>query len=102
MAWSESEFEESMPNTRTQTNMHLSLISCNLLAQMYICTAELATWGVSPDVNCSMDLVLSCVNFTLSLLEGFSCILYHPQECFTEKHCSVRNSLNPKKKYIFE
>ncbi len=28
MAWSGSEFEESMPNTRTQTNMHSGLTSC--------------------------------------------------------------------------
>ncbi len=44
MAWSGSEFEESMPNTRTQTT------SRNLLLQAYICAAELATWGVGPDV----------------------------------------------------
>ncbi len=25
--------------------------TCNLLAQTYICTAELATWGVGPDVS---------------------------------------------------
>ncbi len=50
MVWSESEFEESVPYTRTQTNMHLSLTSRNLLARTYICTAELVTWGVGPDV----------------------------------------------------
>ncbi len=44
MAWSGSEFDESMPNTRTQTT------SCNLLLQTYICVAELATWDVGPDV----------------------------------------------------
>ncbi len=44
MAWSGSEFEESMPYTRTQTT------SRNLLLQTYICAAELATWGVGPDV----------------------------------------------------
>ncbi len=32
IAWSESEFEESMPNVHTQTNMHV-------LARMYICAA---------------------------------------------------------------
>ncbi len=41
--------EDSMPNTRTQTSMHLSLTSHNLLARTYICVAELATWGVCPD-----------------------------------------------------
>ncbi len=46
MAWPGNEFEESMPNTRTQTT------SRNLLLQTYICTAGLATWGVGPDVNC--------------------------------------------------
>ncbi len=52
-AWSESDFEESMPNTHTQTDMHLSLTSRNSLAWTYIhvCAAELATWGVGPDVN---------------------------------------------------
>ncbi len=45
MAWSGSEFEESMPNTRTQTT------SRNLLLQTDICAAELATWGVGPDVK---------------------------------------------------
>ncbi len=44
MAWPGSEFEESVPNTRTQTT------SRNLLLQMYMCAAELATWGVGPDV----------------------------------------------------
>ncbi len=43
--------EESMPNTRTQTNMNLSLTSRNLLARTYICAAELATWGVGLDVK---------------------------------------------------
>ncbi len=38
-------------STRTQTNMHLSLTSRNLLAQTYICAAELATWGVGPDFS---------------------------------------------------
>ncbi len=33
-----------MPNTCTQTT------SRNLLLQMYMCAAELATWGVGPDV----------------------------------------------------
>ncbi len=47
-----SEFEESMPSTRTQTT------SCNLLLQTYICTAELATWGVGPDV-CNDELLLT-------------------------------------------
>ncbi len=50
MAWFESEFEESMPNTRTQTNMHLSFTSHNLLARTYICAAKPANWGVGPDV----------------------------------------------------
>ncbi len=44
MAWSGGEFEEPMPGTRTQTT------SRNLLLQTYICAAELATWGVGPDV----------------------------------------------------
>ncbi len=43
MAWSESEIEDSVPNTRTQTKMHLSWT--------YIRTAELAIWGVGPDVK---------------------------------------------------
>ncbi len=34
-----------MPNTRTQATKR------NLLQQTYICAAELATWGVGPDVN---------------------------------------------------
>ncbi len=38
MAWSATKFEESMPNTHTQTNMHLSLTSRNLLAWTYIRT----------------------------------------------------------------
>ncbi len=42
MAWPGNEFEESMPNTRTQTTPR------NL---PYICAAGLATWGVGPDVN---------------------------------------------------
>ncbi len=52
MAWSGSEFEETMAKTRTQTT------SRNLLLQTYIhvhvCAAELApiaTWGVGHDVN---------------------------------------------------
>ncbi len=45
MAWYGSEFEESMPNTHTQTTSH------NLLLQTYMCAAELATWGVGPDVD---------------------------------------------------
>ncbi len=45
MAWSGSEFEESMTSTRTQTT------SRNLQLQTYTCAAELATWGVGPDVN---------------------------------------------------
>ncbi len=45
MAWTGSEFGESMPNTRTQTNMHLSFTSRNLLAWTYIYAAKLATWG---------------------------------------------------------
>ncbi len=39
-----SEFEESMPNTRTQTT------SRKLLLQTYICATDLATWAVGPDV----------------------------------------------------
>ncbi len=31
--------------------MHLSLTSRNLLAWTYICAAELATWGVGPNIN---------------------------------------------------
>ncbi len=45
MAWPGNEFEESMPNTRTQTT------SRNLLLQTYIRAAGLATWGVGPDVT---------------------------------------------------
>ncbi len=45
IAWSGSEFEQSLPNTRTQTT------SRNLLLQTYICAAELTTWGVGPDVK---------------------------------------------------
>ncbi len=37
-----------MPTLRTQTNLHLSLTSHNLLARMDTCKAELATWGVGP------------------------------------------------------
>ncbi len=42
LAWSESKFEKSMPNTHTQTT------SRNLLLQTNICAAELATCGVGP------------------------------------------------------
>ncbi len=49
MAWSGNEFEGSMPNTRTQTTMHLSLTTHNLLDWTDICVDELATWGVGPD-----------------------------------------------------
>ncbi len=45
MAWSGCEFEESMPSTRTQTTSRNFI-----LLQTYICAAELATWGVGPDV----------------------------------------------------
>ncbi len=37
-----------MTNSRTQT------ISRNLLPEMNICAAELATWGVGPDVGVSI------------------------------------------------
>ncbi len=56
MAWSGSEFEESMLSTRTQTTSH------NLLLQTYICAAELATWGVGPDV------LLVTITYFLSLV----------------------------------
>ncbi len=39
------EFEESMPNARTQTTSH------NLLLQTYISAVELVTWGVGPNVT---------------------------------------------------
>ncbi len=44
MAWSGSEFEESMMIILTQTT------SCSLLLQTYMCAAELVAWGVGPDV----------------------------------------------------
>ncbi len=71
VAW--ERVEQSMPNTRAQNNMHLSLTLLNLLAQMYIhvhvCAAELATWGVGPDVHvykcnhvaCQLYMLISIV-----------------------------------------
>ncbi len=40
------EFEEPMPNTRTYTDMYLHFTGPDV-----ICAAELATWGVGPDVT---------------------------------------------------
>ncbi len=66
MASPGSKFEESMPNTRTQTTMHLSLTSCNLLLQTYICAAKLATWGVGPAQRSCFFLFFS--SYTCNLL----------------------------------
>ncbi len=67
-----------MPNTHTQTNMHLSVTSRNLLARtLYIRAAKLATWGVGPDV-----CVYTCINTLLgqalaSPVNGeFLCFMY--------------------------
>ncbi len=75
MAWSGSEFEESMANIRTQTT------SRNLLLQAYICAAELATWGVGPDVIILhlIMLHLTCFNnnITSNNITSFTSILFN-------------------------
>ncbi len=48
MVWSESEFEESMPNTLTYSDEHaLGVDIVRILPDIHV--AELASWGVSPD-----------------------------------------------------
>ncbi len=58
MAWSKSEFEESMPNTRTQTNMYLSLTSHTLLAQTYMCSRTSDLWCRSGCLSVNIICVL--------------------------------------------
>ncbi len=52
MALAGNEFEESMPNTRTQTTSRI------LLLQTYIRAAGLVTWGVGPDVRNNVFLII--------------------------------------------
>ncbi len=50
-----------MPHTRTQTT------SRNLLLQMHICAAELATWGVCPDVNTGKEMTKKGIEAAISV-----------------------------------
>ncbi len=87
MAWPGNEFEDSMPNTRTQTT------SRNLLLQTYMYAAGLATWGVGPDVI-KLKIIIEDVLRTILLITSLShytyvCvlkILYKPMVCRSAGH----------------